>query len=106
MGKSRYILRLTPIAEQDIQEISDYIAYELKNEMAAIDFLEKLEYQILRLEEFPLSCEIVNDKLLRLKKYRKLLVNNYIVFYVVDELKFEVDIVRVLYSMRSYRDLL
>lgn len=106
MGRNRYIIRLTPIAEQDIQEISDYIAFELKNELAAIDFLEKLEYQILRLEESPLSCELVNDKLLRLKKYRKLLVNNYIVFYVVDEKKLEVDIVRVLYALRSYMDLL
>ncbi|MZQ99361.1 MAG: type II toxin-antitoxin system RelE/ParE family toxin [Acidaminobacter sp.] len=106
MGRNRYIIRLTPIAEQDIQEISDYIAVELKNELPAIDFLEKLEYQILRLEEFPLSCELVNDKLLRLKKYRKLLVNNNLVFYVVDEKKLEVDIVRVLYALRSYMDLL
>ena len=106
MEKNRYTIRLTPIADQDIEEISDYIAYELKNEIAAVDFLEKLEYQILRLEEFPFSCEVVTEKLLRLKGYRKLLVNNYIVFYIVDEQKREVDIVRVLYAMRAYKDLL
>ena len=106
MEKNRYTIRLTPIADQDIEEISDYIAYELNNEIAAVDFLEKLEYQILRLEEFPFSCEVVTEKLLRLKGYRKLLVNNYIVFYIVDEQKREVDIVRVLYAMRAYKDLL
>ncbi|SCZ79014.1 type II toxin-antitoxin system RelE/ParE family toxin [Acidaminobacter hydrogenoformans] len=106
MEKSRYTIRLTPIADQDIEEISDYIAYELKNEIAAVDFLKKLEHQILRLEEFPMSCELVTEKLLRLKGYRKLLVNNYIVFYIVDEQKREVDIVRVLYAMRAYKDLL
>ena len=106
MEKNRYTICLTPIADQDIEEISDYIAYELKNEIAAVDFLEKLEYQILRLEEFPFSCEVVTEKLLRLKGYRKLLVNNDIVFYIVDEQKREVDIVRVLYAMRAYKDLL
>lgn len=37
----------------------------------------------MRLKEFPFSCNYVADEYLRNKGYRKLIVDNYIVFYLI-----------------------
>ena len=56
----------------------------------------------MRLSEFPLSCSFVEDKILENKGYRKLIVDNYIAFYIVNEQKKEVVIMRVLYGRQKY----
>ena len=60
----------------------------------------------MRLKEFPFSCSYVADEFLRNKGYRKLIIDNYIVFYLIDEENKQVIIMRVLYGKQKYEDLL
>lgn len=46
------------------------------------------------------------DEFLKSKGYRKLIIDNYIVFYLVDEGNKQVIIMRVLYGKQKYEDLL
>ncbi|ODA39978.1 hypothetical protein DSBG_3269 [Desulfosporosinus sp. BG] len=46
------------------------------------------------------------DELLRNKGYRKLVVDNYIVFYLVNELERQVVIMRILYGAVNYQNML
>ena len=58
------------------------------------------------LKDFPFSCSFVRDNLLKDKGYRKLIVDNYIVFHLVSEAEKEVVVMRVLYGKQKYQDLI
>lgn len=64
--------------------------------------MEKIEKNIMRLSEFPLSGSFVEDENLKNKGYRKLIVENYIFFYIVNEQQKEVVVMRVLYGRQKY----
>lgn len=60
----------------------------------------------MRLAIFPEPGSLVTDETLRNKGYHKLIVDNYIVFYLVDEEDKQVVIMRILYSGRQYENIL
>lgn len=97
-----YQYRLMPSAVQDLQEIADYIAEQLSAPESAIRLLKKVEEAIRSVCAFPLSLPLVNDELLRMKGYRKILVDNYIVFVLPDQKNEALNVMRVLYYARDY----
>ena len=80
--ENNYIVKMTPKAGTDLDNIYGYISEELFAVSAAENILERLETGIMRLKEFPFSCNYVADEFLRNKGYRKLIIDNYIVFYL------------------------
>jgi toxin ParE1/3/4 len=82
---NNYTIKMTPKAADDLDSIYRYILEELFAASAATNILERIEKEIIRLREFPFSCNYVADGFLRNKGYRKLIVDNYIVFYLIDE---------------------
>ncbi|MDA3939517.1 MAG: type II toxin-antitoxin system RelE/ParE family toxin [Spirochaetia bacterium] len=82
------------------------MAGNFDNEIAAINLLDEIERSILRLKEFPFSCSYVEDINLKKKGYRKLIIKNYISFYIVDENDKKVIIMRVLYGRQNYQDII
>jgi len=104
--ENNYIVKMTPKAVTDLDNIYSYISEELFAVSAAANILEGLETGIMRLKEFPFSCNYVADEFLRNKGYRKLIIDNYIVFYLIDEENKQVIIMRVLYGKQKYEDLL
>ncbi|HET7579249.1 MAG TPA: type II toxin-antitoxin system RelE/ParE family toxin [Bacillales bacterium] len=105
MPENKYTVKIAPKAFEDLDEIYSYISDELYNEGAADSLLEKIETSIMRLKEFPFSCSFVTDEILKDKGYRKLIVENYIAFYLVREEK-QVVVMRVLYGGQKYQDLI
>ena len=101
-----YIVKMTPKAASDLDNIYSYISEELFTVSAAANILERIEKGILRLKEFPFSCSYVVDEFLRNKGYKKLIIDNYIVFYLVEEENKQVVIMRVLYGKQKYEDLI
>jgi toxin ParE1/3/4 len=106
MEENSYSVKFTPKAMNDLDEIYRYISDELFAEDAANNLLERIETSILGLKDFPFSCNFVADEFLKKKGYRKLIIDNYIAFYLVDELNKRVVIMRILYGRRKYQDLL
>ena len=106
MSNNRYGLKLTPKASEDLDKIYRYITEELYAEQAAADLLEEIETSVLRLKEFPFSCNYVADEYLKKKGYGKLIISNYIAFYLVDEEEKLVVVMRVLYGRQKYESLL
>mgnify|MGYP000850257477 FL=1 len=106
MSKNNYSLKLTPKASEDLDKIYSYISKELYAEKAVKNLLEKIETSIMRLKDFPFSCNYIVDKFLRKKGYRKLIIDNYIAFYLVNQKEQQVIIMRVLYGRQEYQDLL
>lgn len=101
-----YQLEYLPVAKQDMIEIMHYINRELCNPIAAENLASEMIESADRLMEFPYA-NVVHFISKPLKhEYRKLIVQNYIMFYWVDENEKKVTIARVIYSRRDYRKLL
>jgi len=106
MASDIYNIKFTPKANDDLEEIFYYIATKLFADEAAVKLLDNIETSINRLAKFPLSCEYVSDKHLNSRGYRKLLVDNYIVFYLINEEEKQIVIMRILYGASNYKDIL
>jgi hypothetical protein len=102
MAENKYSVEFTANAVSDLEQIYLYIANELFNPDAAQRLLDKFEKQIMVLRSYPLSSNLVQDTFLRKKGYRKLVVENYLIFYLVDEISNKVRIMRVLYGGQQY----
>lgn len=85
-------------------EIQNYIDENFKSPQISINILTKIQIRTNILKIFPYSCPKIND--IHLREYRKLVVDNYIIFYKVDTTKGQVVIHRVIYAAREYEKLL
>ena len=105
MPEHKYRLRIAPKAAEDLDAIYGYIFNTLSATMAANDLFDHIE-ATMRLMVFPLSGSCVLEEPLRAKGYRKIVVDNYLIFYVVDEVEKQVLIMRVLFGASKYQDIL
>lgn len=106
MPENNFNLKFSTKASDDLEQIYIYISEKLFADVAANRLLNKIESSIMRLMIFPYSCSFVLDDLLKSKGYRKLIVDNYIVFYLVNEIVKEVVIMRILFGAQNYQDIL
>ncbi len=106
MKNKSYRIRYTPLAYADLDDIDTYITETLHNSSAAENLLDEMEASIRQLENYPLLGFEVNDSYLASKGYRKITVQNYLVFYLIDHTEKNVIIMRILHGAREYRDLL
>lgn len=98
----KYKIEYLPIATRDIIEILEYI--EADNPQAALRLLDEIDSCISNLESFPYMGVVPKDFRLDRLGYRMLIVNNYLVFYVV--LDDVIEIRRIIYGKRKYSFLL
>lgn len=103
---SKYNIQITEPAEKDLREIGTYISRELLERETAKRVILKIAEGINSLEDMPLRNALVSDERLAYKGIRKILVDNYIVFYSVDEGNEIVTIIRILYGRRDWVNLL
>lgn len=79
MSSSRFIVRLLPVAEQDLQDILSFVAAD--NVQAAAKLADTIEQNLHRLEQHPRLGKIPNDETLVRLAYRVLVVGNYLIVY-------------------------
>ena len=98
----RYKVKIYPTAQQDLRDIVDYL--NTLSPSAALRYYDKLTEEIASLSTMPERCPRPRDLALAAKGYRYLIVENYLIFYVVSG--GTVQIRRILYGRRDYRALL
>jgi len=106
MAKDKYGLKFTSRASEDIDQILYYISEQLYAPGTADNLLDLIENSLILLQKYPYSGSLVLDEPLRIRGYRKLMIGNYLAFYLIDEQEKQVVIMRILYSARGYKDLL
>lgn len=99
---ARYRVDVSEPAESDIRDIIRYISAQLSAPMAATKMMDALEEAIAGLADMPQKCPPVTDERLASAGYRKLILNNYIVFFTIDEKLKVVDVERILYARRDW----
>lgn len=101
MDTNTYEIVFTDTAKEELEEIYEYISEHLLEVGAANRLMDKIEQSILRLEQNPYSCVQVHIKPHN-NVYRKLVIDNYIALYEVEETYKQVVIYRVVYGKRDY----
>lgn len=104
--ENRFRVAITKRAYEDLDSIYGYIKNDLKNENVALDLIDEIEKSILRLKDYPYSCCLVEDDKLKDQGYRKLIVKNYITFYLVSDEEKVVSIMRILYGRQDYKNMI
>lgn len=99
------ILR-TDKAEEQLREIIFYIENDSGNVDIALEYLEKIEMAINRLQNFPESGSIPRYSILKKQAYRVLIVERHLVFYKINEDDKLVVIYAIVDGRREYCNLI
>ena len=98
----QYEIRIFPTAQLDLLDVIDYL--NTLSQDTALKYYDRLTCEIASLSTMPERCPRPRDLALAAKGYRYLVVGNYLIFYVVAGNV--VQIRRILYARRDYRQLL
>ncbi|MCL2253502.1 MAG: type II toxin-antitoxin system RelE/ParE family toxin [Lachnospiraceae bacterium] len=88
-------------AALDLAEIIKYISVDLCNSQAAERFLGAVGQKLVELREYPYKFPLYHDEKLRAEGIRFIVIGNYLLFYIVDDSKKIVTIVRILYGKQD-----
>ena len=99
---NKYSLRYLPVAVDDLVSIFDWIANGSPANAAA--FIEKLDQRIANLETHPFLGHIPHDEKLKNSGYRILIIESYLVFYMIRGKT--VQIHRVVHGSRNLNDII
>ena len=101
MAFKKYGYVLTETAEADINETFEYIAFDLSNVEAAANFVDEFESGIDEICKAPKTGRHVDNEYLKRDDVYRFLVNNYIAYYLIDEITHNVVVLRVVYGGRD-----
>lgn len=102
----KYQILRSDKADEQLREIIFYIADDSGSVDIALNYLDKIENTIKRLEDFPYSGNVPKYSILRKQGYRVLIVERHLIFYKVNELEKTVIIYAVVDGRMEYRNLL
>ena len=106
MAKGEYELVYLPVARRDLIDAVSYVSTVLQNPAAADRLAVKLIEAIDQALSSPYANPLyVSSRPLK-REYRKLVVDNYLVFYWVSEPGKSITVARVIYGRRNYQALL
>ena len=95
-----YKVQLTPEAKNDLRCIFEYIAHDLQSVQNAIGQLNRLEREIISLNQMPERFRIYDKEPWRSRNLRIMPVDNYLVFYIPND-KGIVTVIRIMYGGRN-----
>ncbi len=98
MSRPKYDVRLLRIAEDDLAEIITYVAADRPS--AADALATKIEKNLSLLSKNPYLGRIPKEEELSRLHYRYIVVENYLIFYTIDEQTIYVH--RILHGARDY----
>lgn len=93
----------TAQARQDLRDIYEYIALELLAPENATGQIQRIMKTLRSLEEMPMRHQLYGEEPWHSRGIRFLPVDNYLIFYLPEELQNTVNIVRIMYGGRDVR---
>ena len=100
--KEIYEIEFTEDARDEIREIYEYISKNLVNENAAKRLMRKMRKSVLYLAESTKIYVKIEKKDRMKREFRRMVVDNFIVLYTIDEDKKTVYISHMYYGKRNY----
>lgn len=100
----KYSIEYSKDAKQDLIGIKQYIKYNLQEPETAQKLINKIRNEINNLKHNPEIFTIIDDDFIKKLELRKLIVDNYIIFYRIKN--DNIEIARVMYGRRNWINLL
>ena len=100
----KYNIEYSKEAKQDLIGIKQYIKYNLQEPEIAKKLISKIRTEINKLKDNPEIYTIIDDDIIKKLEIRKLIVDNYIIFYRIKDNN--IQIVRIMYGRRNWINLL
>ena len=100
----KYNIEYSKEAKEDLIGIKQYIKYNLQEPETANKLTSKIRKSIKTLKDNPEIYAIIDDDIIRKLEIRKLIVDNYIIFYRIKN--DSIEIVRIMYGRRNWINLL
>lgn len=102
MSETQYEIRLLRLAEEDLTAIISYVVID-RPDMAE-KLLGRFNRKLTLLASTPNIGHLPSEASLRQLGYRYLVLENYLIFYIIDEHKVYVH--RIIHGARDYKNLL
>ncbi|MDR0465706.1 MAG: type II toxin-antitoxin system RelE/ParE family toxin [Treponema sp.] len=99
-----YTIKFAESYRNDVKSAVNYIKNNLQNPIAAQRLKDVIKNKVKKIKENPLIFSRVPDKYLASKGYRFSIINNYLIFFMVNEK--QIDIIRFLYGYRDWINIL
>ena len=93
---NQYRVRISDKASRKLRAIYDYIANDLQMPPYAQAQMDRLEDAIMKLDILPERCKVMDAQPWHDRSIRRLLTDNYSIFYFINE--DEVVVIDILYS--------
>lgn len=103
---ANYLIIYSDDALQDLREIFEYIAGQLREPVIAAAQVNRIREQIRNLGQFPARNKKVAWEPWHSIGMRQLPVDNFIAFYTIDDNQSAVKIVRIFYGKRDVQSLI
>ena len=100
----KYGIEYSKEAKEDLIGIKQYIKYNLQEPETESKLISKIRMSIKSLKDNHEIFAIIDDDIIRKLEIRKLIVDNYIVFYRIKN--DSIEIVRIMYGRRNWINLL
>lgn len=100
----KYNIEYSKESKEDLIGIKQYIKYNLQEPETANKLISKIRKSIKTLKENSEIYAIIDDDIIRKLEIRKLIVDNYIIFYRIKN--DSIEIVRIMYGRRNWINLL
>ena len=99
---TKYKVKITSMAFNDLREIFSYISSTLSAEEAAKNLMKNIDDAITSLNEMPHCHNLSLDQTLREKGYRRAVVKNYVILFLIDEKEKTVTVARAFHGKMDY----
>ena len=100
----KYNIEYPKEAKEDLIGIKQYIKYNLQEPETESKLISKIRMSIKSLKDNHEIFAIIDDDIITKLEIRKLIVDNYIVFYRIKD--DSIEIVRIMYGRRNWINLL
>lgn len=101
MADRIYLVKITTQAEEQLQEITKYIASELRAPKSALRLLDEMESAISSLSQFPQRIVLTEEEPWHSYGIHKMPVKNFLIYFWIDEENGKVQVTAVIYGKRD-----
>ena len=106
MITNQFKMIITLTAHKEIKYVYNYISKNLYSKVAAKRLMNEIEKETVYLKSLPKMYEQIKGTSNFKRIYRKVVINNYVLIYTVDDENKIVCIVHFYYSGKNYLDLI
>ena len=101
-----YSLVPSQLFDNDIDSVYHYIKENLEAPKVAENLMKELKEKLNYIKENPFTRSYVQDKFLASIGFRPLEVKNFTVFYIIDQKRKKINLIRFLYNKRDWKNIL